>query len=240
MTPSDEPTPLEHPAPAHFTTDEPSHPDPITGEPGAHPVGVGVGAVGAGIAGAAIGMVAGPLGALIGAAIGAVAGGLAGKEVAASDDEPLPADREPEISPSETAGFESTGLPTASLGGTSGTSVLAAGSERGAEDDVAGSHIGGPIGVSAGQFHDAFTATTLHETEAEDQMTDGTDSDEIPLSGSVLGNSVTVSTSFGHAGERDESVRKTAYFLFLDRQQRGVPGDELGDWLSAEHESSLV
>ncbi len=58
-------------------------PDPITGEPDAHPVGVGVGAFGGGAAGAALGgVVAGPVGLLVGAAIGAIAGGLAGKEVA--------------------------------------------------------------------------------------------------------------------------------------------------------------
>lgn len=57
--------------------------DPITGAPGAHPVGTGVGAGAAGAAGAAIGTaVAGPAGAAIGAVIGAVAGGLAGKGAA--------------------------------------------------------------------------------------------------------------------------------------------------------------
>jgi hypothetical protein len=56
--------------------------DPITDAPGAHPVGVGVGAASAGLAGAAIGALAGPIGAVAGAAIGAVAGGLAGKATA--------------------------------------------------------------------------------------------------------------------------------------------------------------
>ena len=57
--------------------------DPITGTPGAHPVGTGTGAAGAGAAGAAVGgLVGGPVGAVIGAAVGAVAGGLAGKGVA--------------------------------------------------------------------------------------------------------------------------------------------------------------
>lgn len=57
--------------------------DPISGEPGAHPVGTGVGATGAGAIGAAIGgVVGGPVGAVIGAAIGGVAGGLAGKGAA--------------------------------------------------------------------------------------------------------------------------------------------------------------
>ena len=56
--------------------------DPISGAPGAHPVGTGVGAVAGGAAGAAAGSVAGPVGTLVGGAIGAIAGGLAGKGVA--------------------------------------------------------------------------------------------------------------------------------------------------------------
>ena len=60
--------------------------DPITGEPGAHPLGVGAGAASAGAAGAVIGSVVGPIGTVAGAVIGAVAGGLAGKGVAESID----------------------------------------------------------------------------------------------------------------------------------------------------------
>jgi hypothetical protein len=57
--------------------------DPITGEPGAHPVGVGVGAAAGGAAtGAAVGSVTGPIGTAVGTAAGAVIGGLAGKAVA--------------------------------------------------------------------------------------------------------------------------------------------------------------
>ena len=56
--------------------------DPLTGAPGSHPVGTGLGAAAGGVAtGAAIGTVAGPVGAVIGAAVGAVIGGLAGKAV---------------------------------------------------------------------------------------------------------------------------------------------------------------
>jgi len=59
------------------------NPDPITGTPGAHPVGTGVGAaVGGAAAGAAAGTVVGPVGTVVGAALGAVIGGLAGKGVA--------------------------------------------------------------------------------------------------------------------------------------------------------------
>jgi len=56
--------------------------DPITGTPGAHPVGTGVGAAGGAAAGAAVGAVAGPVGAAVGLVAGAVVGGLAGKGVA--------------------------------------------------------------------------------------------------------------------------------------------------------------
>ena len=64
-----------------------TNPDPITGEPGAHPVGAGLGAAAAGAAaGAAGGAMAGPVGAVAGAVIGGVAGGLAGKGIAESID----------------------------------------------------------------------------------------------------------------------------------------------------------
>ena len=56
--------------------------DPLTGTPGSHPVGVGVGGVGGAAAGAAIGSLGGPLGMLIGAGIGTLVGAAAGKGVA--------------------------------------------------------------------------------------------------------------------------------------------------------------
>lgn len=57
--------------------------DPITGAPGAHPVGTGIGAAAGGAAaGAAAGSVAGPVGTAAGIVAGAVVGGLAGKGVA--------------------------------------------------------------------------------------------------------------------------------------------------------------
>ncbi len=60
-----------------------ANPDPITGAPGAHPVGVGAGAASGAAAGAAIGaVVGGPLGAVVGGSVGAVAGGLGGKGAA--------------------------------------------------------------------------------------------------------------------------------------------------------------
>ena len=53
--------------------------DPITDEPGSHPVGTGLGAAGGALTGAAAGSIGGPIGAAVGAVVGAVVGGLAGK-----------------------------------------------------------------------------------------------------------------------------------------------------------------
>lgn len=57
--------------------------DPVSGTPGAHPVGTGVGAASGGAVGAGIGAIAGgPIGAAVGAVAGAVIGGYAGKATA--------------------------------------------------------------------------------------------------------------------------------------------------------------
>jgi len=56
--------------------------DPITGAPGSHLLGTGVGATGGALAGAAIGSLFGPIGTLIGGAVGAIGGGAAGHGVA--------------------------------------------------------------------------------------------------------------------------------------------------------------
>lgn len=58
------------------------NPDPITDEPGAHPIGTGIGAAGGAVTGAAAGSVAGPIGTAVGGVVGAVIGGLAGKGAA--------------------------------------------------------------------------------------------------------------------------------------------------------------
>ena len=56
--------------------------DPITGEPGSHPIETGIGAAAVGAAaGMAVGAATGPVGAAVGAAVGAIAGGYAGKGV---------------------------------------------------------------------------------------------------------------------------------------------------------------
>ena len=59
--------------------------DAISGEPGAHPVGTGVGAASAGTVATVVGaVVGGPVGGVVGAVVGSVIGGLAGKSTAES------------------------------------------------------------------------------------------------------------------------------------------------------------
>jgi hypothetical protein len=56
--------------------------DPLTNEPGSHPIETGIGAAALGaVSGIAVGAVAGPVAAAIGTAVGAVAGGYAGKGI---------------------------------------------------------------------------------------------------------------------------------------------------------------
>ena len=65
------------------TNDPKTNPDPLTGEPGSHVVGTGLGTAGGGLTGAAIGAaIAGPLGAAVGSVVGGVAGAYAGHGVA--------------------------------------------------------------------------------------------------------------------------------------------------------------
>ncbi len=56
-----------------------ANPDPLTGTPGSHPMGVSVGAASGAAVGAVIGAAAGPAGAVAGTLVGAVAGALAGR-----------------------------------------------------------------------------------------------------------------------------------------------------------------
>ena len=71
---------MTNPNKINDTTDQ--NRDPITGAPGSHPVGVGVGGSAGGFAGAAAGALFGPIGMLVGATIGTIAGASAGKGVA--------------------------------------------------------------------------------------------------------------------------------------------------------------
>ncbi len=58
------------------------HEDPVSHEPGFHPIGTGVGAmVGGASIGATAGTLLGPAGTLLGTVVGAVVGGLAGKSI---------------------------------------------------------------------------------------------------------------------------------------------------------------
>lgn len=60
---------------------DPANIDPLSGEPGSHPIATGGGAAGGTIAGATIGMIGGPVGVVVGGIIGGVAGALGGHEL---------------------------------------------------------------------------------------------------------------------------------------------------------------
>lgn len=68
--------------PAHAAARGDLNPDPITGEPGSHPVGTGLGAAGGAATGVAVGALGGPVGMAVGGVVGAIAGGLAGHAIA--------------------------------------------------------------------------------------------------------------------------------------------------------------
>lgn len=71
--------------------------DPLTGQPGSHPVGTTLGAAVAGAAGTVVGAgVAGPLGAVVGAGLGVAAGAALGHN-AAETANPTYLDVEPEL-----------------------------------------------------------------------------------------------------------------------------------------------
>lgn len=72
---------------AEHDADNPANRDPISGEPGSHPVATGVGAAGAGAIGTVAGvLLGGPIGGMLGAVAGGVAGGYAGKVVGENAD----------------------------------------------------------------------------------------------------------------------------------------------------------
>lgn len=122
-----------------MSDNNPENNDPITGEPGAHPVGTGLGAGSGALAGAGIGLVAGPVGAAVGAVVGAVVGGLAGKEIAENANQTVGG------APSEHKLGEATGATGGALAG------AAAGSIGGPVGSVIGAVIGAVAGGSAGR-----------------------------------------------------------------------------------------
>ena len=203
------------------------HPDPITGEPGAHPVGVGVGALSAGAAGAAIGSIGGPIGVLIGAAIGAVAGGLAGKEVASTSDAPVIADTgttgmaggPPSTLPADTP------IPIA-MGSVPGEGFRAA-AGSGFADDLSLTSTGIsslPVAPPVAMEDDALPMTSSSAAM-------GLQAPPMPENTPLMGSSM--------PANGEEAVRVAAYYHFLDRLRAGRHGNAMGDWLEAEREMML-
>ena len=197
---------------AAVSSEETLHADPITGEPGAHPASVGVGALGAGAAGAAIGALAGPVGIVIGAAIGAVAGGLAGHEVAVSNDEQA-AEATGVLDPEATGSTtDETGRPS------SVTGSVAEGPEHPLEI-FPGSDLGSPMIMAT-----SFAAEAVEPGSGPGHASVLTPTEE------------THGSEFTSDGSTEETVRRAAYYLYLDRLEAGRPTDALADWYDAERE----
>ena len=147
-----------HTTTTHRThTDGDLNRDPITGEPGSHPVGTGVGGVGGAAAGAAIGSVAGPVGTVIGGAIGAVAGGAAGH---ATGEAVNPTD-ERYVNDTETTKSHPIGTSVGGLGG------AAAGAAVGSAAGPVGTVVGGVIGAVAGGAAGHAAGEAINPTEEE-------------------------------------------------------------------------
>ena len=113
-----------------------ANPDPLSGAPGAHPVGVGVGALSGAAAGAAMGAVAGPAGAAVGTVVGAVAGALAGKGTAEA------------MHPTDPETGAGQGHPVGAGMGAAGGA--AAGAAIGSAAGPLGTIVGGMVGAVAG------------------------------------------------------------------------------------------
>ena len=207
LTPSSELT-LEDADPA-VSAGEGAHADPMTGEPGAHPAAVGIGAIAAGAAGAAaIGAFAGPIGAVIGAAIGAVAGGLAGHEVAVARDEPAASPVEDLEADTSHSAMEGSGLPSPV--------------EPVSEENIAvfpGLDLGSP-------------AVTTQDTAAvgEEQVSGGSGEAE----GFTVGDEA--ARPFASGADPAEAVRVAAYYRYIHRLEDGRPIDAVADWYEAERE----
>lgn len=122
-----------------MTTENPLNKDPITQEPGAHPLGTGLGAGSGALAGAAVGtLVAGPFGTLAGGMIGAISGGLAGKEIAEATNPTLGGDEDDNV----------VGQGVGASAGVMAGAVL--GSTLGPVGTLVGAGIGAAIGGVAG------------------------------------------------------------------------------------------
>lgn len=244
-------TPVPPPPDDHAAaTDQPTHaahepaatdsPDPITGEPGAHPVGVGVGALSAGVAGAAIGSIGGPIGVLIGAAIGAVAGGLAGKEVAATGEAPIVvSDAVASGSVDEPATVVPPEVPTPiSMGSVPGEGFRASAGSGYADDGSLTPPVTAvlPATPRAYQEDDALPMTAV---DAPATAATGLQPPPMPETEPLAGTSAFALSEEAGAptfANDEETVRVAAYYHYLERTRSGQGGDEVSDWLVAEHE----
>ena len=234
--PHDDPPPVPPTPPPLPVTPPPAggdaNLDPLTHEPGAHPVGVGVGAAGIGAVGALIGAVAGPVGLLVGTVVGALAGAVVGKETAETVNPTEPAalaardeaertagDVEPEAPvgappPTMTTDADETHFGDVSRGGMEAIAPVPP------EPAVAAEPAPTPtVPVSAGGSR--LRKFVLAARATPDEM-----SPPLPPPLEIT----------AHLAYPENEIRDAAYFRYLERQRTGQPGGELDDWTAAEWE----
>jgi phage tail tape-measure protein len=135
-------------------TDTGVNPDPLSGAPGSHPVGVGVGALGGAAAGATVGAVGGPVGAAVGTLVGAVAGALAGKGTAEA------------MHPTDPGTGAGQGHPVGTGMGAAGGA--AAGAAIGSVAGPVGTLVGGVVGAVAGGLAGEGVAEAINPSVEDD------------------------------------------------------------------------
>ncbi len=243
MASSHDDLPAPPPPPATVSPEVPpaagehANADPLTNEPGAHPVGVG--AAGAGAVGALIGAVMGPVGALVGSVVGALAGAVVGKETAETVNPTEPSALAKEVDEGEETVADE--LPAAP--GALGRNVLPAAPPDLMTTDASLAYLGG---VGSPAFLAAPTEPVAADAPPPEPMAEpvpppamtlppgGSRLRKIVLAGGRAAPpplEVTAQTAYP-----EDRVRDAAYLRYLERQRAGVPGDELDDWTAAERE----
>lgn len=180
--------------------------DPLTHEPGAHPVGVGVGAAGVGTIGALLGSVAGPVGMLVGTIAGAFAGAVVGKDTAEA------------VNPTE--GTDR----TAAAAGEFVAPVLPPSTPPPEPEPVAEPIFSSPAPPPPAPARPRLQRIVLAGRAAAVAAAATPGENLAPLE-------VTAQDAYPEGG-----VREAAYFRYLERQRSGSPGNETDDWTAAERE----
>ena len=225
------PTPTPPPLPVTPPPAGGANLDPLTHEPGAHPVGVGVGAAGIGAVGALIGAVAGPVGLLVGTVVGALTGAVVGKETAETVNPTEPAALAARDEAERTAEPPELGAPAGAPatkaeadetyfdGGSGGVAAVTPIAPPPLSEPAVAEPAPPPAVPAA-----AGGGPRLHKFVLPTRATFDEGSPPLPPPLEIT----------AHLAYPEDLIRDMAYFRYLERQRTGQPGGELDDWTEAE------